>query len=230
MRRARPAVRHPQNHAPALRSAPHSRSTGTAGAGLRHQRDRWAGTIPTPFFLLHGWMDTGDTFQFLVDALPGRAPASRPDWRGSAAASGRPTVTGSPILRRPRGAARPFRPGPPGHTGSGTAWAAHRHDVRGHPAGARAGGGRMRGFGLSRTRPEQAPALSRVHRAGARERRSSRASRSVEAFRAPLARRNPRLTPETCRVYLLLTWTERLPDGGVQCGSDPVHKRVNPVL
>jgi pimeloyl-ACP methyl ester carboxylesterase len=33
-------------------------------------------------FLLHGWQDTGDTFQFMVDALRGDWALVAPDWRG----------------------------------------------------------------------------------------------------------------------------------------------------
>ena len=35
-----------------------------------------------PVFLLHGWQDTGETFQFMVDALSSEWPLVAPDWRG----------------------------------------------------------------------------------------------------------------------------------------------------
>ena len=35
-----------------------------------------------PVFLLHGYQDTGDTFQFMVDAFGAEWPLVAPDWRG----------------------------------------------------------------------------------------------------------------------------------------------------
>jgi pimeloyl-ACP methyl ester carboxylesterase len=43
---------------------------------------RWPGADPHPIVLLHGFMDTGDTFQFLVDELPASRSFVAPDWRG----------------------------------------------------------------------------------------------------------------------------------------------------
>src|SRR3569833_388468 len=50
--------------------------------GLRHRLTRWGGRSSTPVILLHGWMDTGETFQFLVDHLPESWSCVAPDWRG----------------------------------------------------------------------------------------------------------------------------------------------------
>ena len=35
-----------------------------------------------PVFLLHGWLDSGETFQFMVDALQQDWPLVALDWRG----------------------------------------------------------------------------------------------------------------------------------------------------
>ena len=50
--------------------------------GLRMHLTRWPGADPQPIVLLHGFMDTGDTFQFLVDELPASRTFVAPDWRG----------------------------------------------------------------------------------------------------------------------------------------------------
>ena len=46
---------------------------------------RW-GPLPSaaqpPLFLLHGWLDAGETFQFVVDAFQKDRPIIAPDWRG----------------------------------------------------------------------------------------------------------------------------------------------------
>ncbi len=53
--------------------------------GLDIHLTRW-GPPParsdSPVFLLHGFQDTSDTFQFMVDALEGDWPLVAPDWRG----------------------------------------------------------------------------------------------------------------------------------------------------
>ena len=38
--------------------------------------------MESPVFLLHGWLDAGETFQFMVDAFKKDRPIIAPDWRG----------------------------------------------------------------------------------------------------------------------------------------------------
>jgi pimeloyl-ACP methyl ester carboxylesterase len=45
---------------------------------LRH----WGEPSAPLLVMLHGWMDSSATFQFLVDALPGNWHVVAPDWRG----------------------------------------------------------------------------------------------------------------------------------------------------
>jgi len=53
--------------------------------GLDIHLTRW-GPTPSesepPVFLLHGFQDTGDTFQFMIDAFKRDWPLVAPDWRG----------------------------------------------------------------------------------------------------------------------------------------------------
>ena len=105
--------------------------------GLRHHVTRWAGEERELVVLLHGWMDTGDTFQFLVDAMSSRHSFVAPDWRGFGRTSGQPTATGfRGLFRGSRRAARRRAPDAPvtliGHS---MGWQ-HRDAVRRHPAGA----------------------------------------------------------------------------------------------
>ena len=46
------------------------RSQRCAVRGIECHVTRWDGGAAAPVVLLHGWMDTGATFQFLVDELP----------------------------------------------------------------------------------------------------------------------------------------------------------------
>src|SRR5215218_3000205 len=50
--------------------------------GLEHQVLTWGDARAPKLFLLHGWMDVGASFQFLVDAFRGDWYAIAPDLRG----------------------------------------------------------------------------------------------------------------------------------------------------
>jgi pimeloyl-ACP methyl ester carboxylesterase len=198
--------------------------------GLRHHVTRWAGTEPDPVFLLHGWMDTGDTFQFLVDAMPDRHAFVAPDWRGFGRSEWPADGYWFPDYYADLEALLD-------HFAAGDRVTLIGHSMGGNIATMYAGirPERVRrvvcieGFGLSRTRPEQAPGRYREWLGQVREPPQFARFPSVEAFAHLLARRNRRLTPERA-AFIAAAWTERLPDGGVQVRSDPAHKRVNPVL
>ena len=50
--------------------------------GLRHRLTWWGERTNTPIVLLHGFLDCGATWQFLVDCLPADWSLVAPDWRG----------------------------------------------------------------------------------------------------------------------------------------------------
>lgn len=50
--------------------------------GWRYHVRHWGDRAAPPVFLLHGWMDTSVTFQFIADALASRWHLIAPDWRG----------------------------------------------------------------------------------------------------------------------------------------------------
>ena len=50
--------------------------------GLRHRLTWWGEPSATPVVLMHGFMDCGPTWQFLVDCLPESWTCVAPDWRG----------------------------------------------------------------------------------------------------------------------------------------------------
>src|SRR5438477_6545842 len=50
--------------------------------GLDHQVLTWGDRSSPKLFLLHGWMDVGASFQFLIDALTRDWYAIAPDLRG----------------------------------------------------------------------------------------------------------------------------------------------------
>src|SRR3974390_3443853 len=53
--------------------------------GLDLHVTRWgreSAPLESPLILLHGWLDVGETFQFIVDAFKKDWPIVAPDWRG----------------------------------------------------------------------------------------------------------------------------------------------------
>ena len=50
--------------------------------GLNYRVYRWGVPEAKPVLLLHGWADTGISFQFLADAMPDDWCLLAPDWRG----------------------------------------------------------------------------------------------------------------------------------------------------
>ncbi len=198
--------------------------------GLRHHVTRWPGTGPELLVLLHGWMDTGETFQFLVDSLSGRRTCVAPDWRGFGRtewpADGYwfPDYFGDLDALIDR-----WSPGAPvtlvGHSMGGnvaTLYAGIRPERVSRVVC-------VEGFGLARTQPEQAPGRYREWLRQLREPPEFANFPSLDAFAHLLARRNPRLGPERAR-FIAQAWAAPNAEGGVQVRSDPAHKRVNPVL
>ena len=50
--------------------------------GVDYHFNEWGDQDAPLFFYLHGWADTGSTFQFVVDALASEWHIVAPDWRG----------------------------------------------------------------------------------------------------------------------------------------------------
>jgi pimeloyl-ACP methyl ester carboxylesterase len=198
--------------------------------GLRHHVTRWAGTDPAPLVLLHGWMDTGDTFQFLVDAMDERHAFVAPDWRGFGRSEWTPDGYWFPDYYGDLDAMLElWSPGEPatliGHSMGGaiaTIYAGLRPErVRRVVC--------IEGFGLPRTEPTQAPGRYREWLHQLREPPVNATFPSIEAFAHLLMRRNPRLDAGHAK-FVARAWTRPAGGDAVQVAGDPAHKRVNPVL
>ena len=50
--------------------------------GVQYSGTEWGDSSAPLFIYLHGWADTGATFQFVVDALEADWHVVAPDWRG----------------------------------------------------------------------------------------------------------------------------------------------------
>ena len=212
-----------------------SRSEFVSLRGLRIHLNVWGdASHVTPerpaLVMLHGWMDVGASFQFVVDAMADERFVIAPDWRGFG------------LSDTPAGDCYWF----PDYLGDldalldarlpGQAVDLVGHSMGGNIAMLYAGirPDRVRrivnieGFGMPRTHPAQAPGRYREWLDELRGEHRLATFPSLDAFAHLLAKRNPRLTPERAR-FVAQSWSRPV-EGGVQVLGDPRHKRVNPVL
>jgi pimeloyl-ACP methyl ester carboxylesterase len=198
--------------------------------GLRHHVTCWGASQGAPIVLLHGWLDTGATFQFLVDAMSDRWAFVAPDWRGFGRSAWEPEGYWFPSYLADLDALLDiYSPGAPailvGHSMGG--------NVASLYAGIRPERVRrlvnIEGLGLPRTSADQAPARYRRWLDELRGTPAFSTYASLDHFAQFLAGRNLRLDPARAR-FIAEAWSERAADGKIAIRSDPRHKLVNPVL
>jgi pimeloyl-ACP methyl ester carboxylesterase len=207
--------------------------------GLHYHVRHWGGTAakgPEPLLVMvHGWMDVGASFQFLVDALADVEGRTRriaaPDWRGFG-------LTDSPgadsywfpdYLGDLDALLDQLSPDAPvdllGHSLGG--------NVAMHYAGVRPQRVRrlinLEGFGLPRTVPAMAPGRLAKWLDELKEPATLRPYDSLDAVAGRLMDNNPRLAPDKA-AWLAPPWARQGSDGRWHLLGDPAHKRVNPVL
>lgn len=198
--------------------------------GLDHHLTRWGRGPGPPLVLLHGWLDTSDTFQFVVDAFAHDQPIVAPDWRGFGRSAWQQGPYWFPdYLADLDALLEEVSPGVPatlvGHSMGGNIaclYAGIRPERVARIVN-------LEGFGLSRTRPEQAPERYKRWLDELRAPPAFSTYETLEQFVAVLRRKNARLTPERAE-FIARSWSQRLPDGGYTVSADPAHKLVNPVL
>jgi pimeloyl-ACP methyl ester carboxylesterase len=201
--------------------------------GLDYHVTRWRGEERSPIVLLHGWMDTGATFQFLVDALPDRWSLAAPDWRGFGRTSWASASSGGywfpdyyADLDRLLDVLSPGEPATlVGHSMGGNIVLSYAgvapERVRRVVC--------IEGFGLARTQPAQAPGRIRRWLAELREEPGFARYPSLDALAGYLGRKNPRLDAARAR-FIASEWAVQGDDGSWRMRSDPAHRRANPVL
>ena len=198
--------------------------------GLAVHLTRWPGRGPEPWLLLHGWMDTGATFQFLVDALRPERSLIAPDWRGFGASAWPADGYWFPDYFADLDALLDLLSPQAPVTLVGHSMGAN---IAMMYAGLRPERVRtlvsIEGFGLPRTRPEQAPARYRTWLDELRETPVFARFPSHAAFVQYLQKRSPRLPAERAE-FIAHAWATGAPDGGTRMRADPRHKRVNPIL
>jgi pimeloyl-ACP methyl ester carboxylesterase len=234
---------------PSAPSAPYAprraaRSLFVPVRGLGYHVHAWgdlAAATPErpPLVLLHGWMDVGASFQFLVDALAAAEGFERavlaPDWRGFGltAAPGVdsywfPDYLGD-LDALLDALLDPLVPGQPidlvGHSMGGNVVMSY--------AGVRPQRIRrlvnLEGFGLPRMEPRHAPRRLAQWLDALKEPQSLRDYGSLDEVAARLVKNNPRLAADKAR-WLAPHWSQPDGHGRWRILGDAAHKRPNPMI
>jgi len=192
-----------------------------------------------PIVMLHGWMDVGASFQFVVDALKSDRPVIAPDWRGFGLTSSRgaDNFWFPDYLADLDGLLDHYLQGRPadivGHSMGG--------NISMFYAGSRPERVRrlvnLEGFGMSATRPEQAPGRYAKWMDEIKSFRRGELDLQTYAECSGVARRlmrtNPRL-PQDKADWLAAHWATQItrPDGTRVWAilGDASHKIVNAYL
>ena len=210
-----------------------ARSQVLAVRGLRYHVHCWGepSAHEPPLVMLHGWMDVGASFQFVVDAMADDRFVIAPDWRGfgHSAAPGADSYWFPDYLGDLDALLDALAP-------------ARAVDLAGHSMGGNVAmiyaGVRperirrllnLEGFGLPESRPAQAPKRYRQWLEELKAPAQMRTYPSLDAVAERLVKNNPLLTPDKA-AWLAPHWSEQREDGRWHILGDPAHKRVNPAL
>jgi pimeloyl-ACP methyl ester carboxylesterase len=209
--------------------------------GLRYHLRVWgrledSAPARPPLVMVHGWMDVGASFQFVVDALAEAEGFERtvvaPDWRGFGLTASAPAdsywfpdYTGDldalVDVIAPGGAPIDLL----GHSMGGNVVMTY--------AGVRSARVRrlvnLEGFGMATTKPHHAPRRLAQWLDGLKTPERLRPYETLAAVAARLQSNDP-LLPADKAAWLASHWAEQRSDGLWHLRADPAHKRINPML
>jgi pimeloyl-ACP methyl ester carboxylesterase len=199
--------------------------------GLDVHLTRW-GPDPSesdlPVFLLHGWQDTGDTFQFMVDEFKRDWPLVALDWRGFGRSEWpQDGYWFADYLADLDALLDGLSRGAParivGHSMGG--------NIASLYAGVRPERVRcvanLEGFGLPRSSPQQAPTQLRQWLDQVKSRPTLKDYDSVEQLASVIRFRYPRFN-DAQAAFMAAAWSQER-DGRVRLLGDSRHRWVNPV-
>jgi len=207
-----------------------STSQFVALRGLSYHVRTWGDAAAPKLFLLHGWMDVGASFQFLVDALTRNWCVLAPDWRGFGQSDW--CADGywfADYIADLDALLEYFTPGAPAR-------------IVGHSLGGNVaciyGGVRpqrvarlvsLEGFGIPAEKPELAPDKISKWLDALRDPPSFAPYPNLAAVADRLQKNNPRMARDHAE-FLAGHWAEVLPDGSARLRSDPRHKLPFPTV
>jgi pimeloyl-ACP methyl ester carboxylesterase len=200
--------------------------------GLRHHILRWGEASPgrPPLVMVHGWMDVGASFQFVVDAMAAEREVIALDWRGFGLSdSGGSDCYWFPDYLGDLDALLDLlSPAAPvdlaGHSMGGNVAMSY--------AGVRPGRVRrlvnLEGFGMPDVAPAAAPERLARWLDELKDPPSLRPYATLADVAERLRKNNPRLAADKA-AWLAQHWARETPQG-FQLNADPAHKLANPVL
>jgi pimeloyl-ACP methyl ester carboxylesterase len=198
--------------------------------GLDAHVSTWGSPGAPKLFLLHGWMDVGASFQFLVDALNGDWYVIAPDLRGYGRSAWQPQgYWYADYLADLEALANAFAPGEAltlaGHSLGG--------NVVMHYAGARparvAAVISLDGFGIPVEDTAEAPRKIATWLDAQQELQEFAPYASFDAVADRLQKNNRRL-PRDKADFLARHWAAQSADGRVRILSDPRHRLPFPTV
>lgn len=207
-----------------------ARSETLSLRGLKTHLWRWGPVDRPPLVLLHGWADSGETFQFLVDCLPEDLSLAALDWRGFGRSEWSHDAYWFPDYLADLDALLDvLSPGQPARAAGHSMGA----NILALYAGARPARveriALLEGFGLPRLPADAAPGRYRDWLEQLRGEPPQFATYgSYEAFAGFLALRNPRLGADRADFVARAWGCER--EGRIAVRADPRHKQIYPVL
>ena len=192
--------------------------------GLSYHVRTWGKAGAPKLVMLHGWMDVGASFQFLVDALVRDWFVIAPDWRGFGGSEWCPDgYWFVDYLADLEALLDHYSPGEParvvGHSLGGNVaclFAGIRPARISHAIS-------LDGFGIPAERPEAAPDKIAKWLDALSDPPSFAPYPNIAAVADRLQKNNPRL-PRDKADFLAAHWAELLPDGSARLRSDPRHK------
>jgi len=196
--------------------------------GERHHVLTWGDPHATPLVLLHGWMDVGASFQFLVDALARDWYAIAPDLRGFGDSAWQPNgywyydylADLESLLDRfvPEGPVRLV-----GHSLGGNV-VMHYAGVRPERVDRVVS---LEGFGIPAEVADDAPRKIAKWLDAITKPPRFKPYDDIAAVGDRLQQKNSRL-PRDKAEFLARRWARTLPDGRAELNSDPRHKMPFP--
>jgi pimeloyl-ACP methyl ester carboxylesterase len=197
--------------------------------GVDYQVSEWGDSSRSLLVLLHGWNDTGSSFQFLVDALRKDWFVIAPDWRGFGESRCRAESYWFPdYIADLDTLLNLYSPHQPAR-------------LVGHSMGANIGGlyagvmpGRVaafvniEGFGLPESDPSNAPAHYRRWIESSRDLQAYSTYPDFAQLAERIQKRSPRMSADKAQFVARL-WAFEEDDGTVVLRADPAHRLPNAV-
>ena len=198
--------------------------------GLDYHVRTWGDAAAPKLFMLHGWMDVGASFQFLVDALERGWRVIAPDWRGFGRSAWQSDgYWFADYLADLDALLDHFSAGEParlvGHSLGGNVVMLY--------AGVRpqrvARVVSLEGFGIPAETPDAAPDKYGRWLDALKDPPTFRPYANLAAVADHLQKNNPRLARDRAE-FLAAHWAETEPGGGARLASDPRHKLPFPIV